>query len=36
MLESVKDVAITDNIHPGDIGFNSIASFVIKSLKEFL
>lgn len=36
MLESVKDVAISDNIHPGDIGFNSIASFVIKALKEFL
>lgn len=36
MLESVKDVAIADNIHPGDVGFNSIASFVIKALKEFL
>lgn len=36
MFESVRDVAISDNIHPGDIGFNSIASFVIKALKEFL
>lgn len=36
MLESVRDVAIADNIHPGDVGFNSIASFVIKALKEIL
>lgn len=36
MLSSVKDVALADNIHPGDIGFNSIAAFVINALKEFL
>lgn len=36
MLESVRDVAIADNIHPGDVGFNSIAAFVTKALKEFL
>lgn len=36
MLEPVKDVALADNIHPGDIGFNSIATFVITALKEFI
>ncbi|MBQ7986321.1 MAG: hypothetical protein IJ304_03535, partial [Clostridia bacterium] len=36
MLESVRDVALADHIHPNDIGFYSISNFVIKALKEFI
>ena len=36
MLESVKDVALADNIHPGDSGFIHMASFVANALKDFL
>ena len=36
MLDSVRDVAMADHIHPNDIGFHSIAGFVTKALKEFL
>ncbi len=34
--EDVKDVCLADHIHPNDIGFRNISSFVIKALKEFL
>ena len=36
MLESIKDTALADNIHPGDSGFINMASFVGNALKEFL
>jgi hypothetical protein len=36
MLESVRDVALADHIHPNDIGFNSIAGFVTNAINEFL
>ena len=35
ILETVKDTALADNIHPGDSGFINMASFVGESLKEF-
>ena len=35
MLEGVKDIALADNIHPGDCGFASMAKFILKSMKEF-
>ena len=36
MLETVRDTALADNIHPGDNGFLAIASSVGKALKELL
>ena len=36
MLEGVKDIALTDNIHPGDVGFSEIAKHVLKKLKDMI
>ena len=36
LLESVKDTALADNIHPGDNGFLRIAECVGGALKKFL
>lgn len=35
MMEPVKDVALADNIHPGDCGFASMAGFISEALEEF-
>ena len=34
MLESVKDTALADNIHPGDSGFICMAKFVKDALND--
>ena len=36
MLEDVRDEALADNIHPGDIGFSKIAEHVSLALKELM
>lgn len=36
MLEPVRDSALTDNVHPGDVGFYAIADSLITILKEVL
>lgn len=36
IFKDVKDVALADNIHPGDIGFSKIAEHVGNALKELL
>lgn len=36
MLKEVKNIALADNVHPGDVGFLYMANFIEKALKEFL
>ena len=36
MLKAVKDVALADNIHPGDAGFVEMAKHIGQALKELL
>jgi hypothetical protein len=36
MLEGVKDIALTDNIHPGDVGFSEMAKHVLTKLKDMI
>ena len=36
IFEDVRDVALADNIHPGDIGFSKIAEHVSLALKELM
>lgn len=36
ILEPVSDCALTDNIHPGDVGFRAIAEALITILKNIL
>lgn len=36
MLERVKDSALADNIHPGDVGFTCMAEYIGNALKTLL
>lgn len=36
MLKEIKDSALADNVHPGDVGFLYMANAIEKALKEFL
>jgi len=36
MLEPIRDCALTDNVHPGDVGFYAIAEALISILKKTL
>ena len=36
LIESVRDVALADNVHPGDIGFAAMAGELIPLLREIL
>ena len=36
ILKEIKDIALADNIHPGDVGFLYMANAIAEALKEFL